>query len=142
MFIFTRDCDDQISLLRNRSILPLSNRIIVQQEFRLTFTGNQELIRRSNFCADIYRAHIVCPRQEEDLAILSVSHSIAYLNSFRYGFPCCSVSTLTVLHHAIRHRSRSTIRMISFFYILRQIHSWYSTIQFLQDQQNVCIRCS
>ena len=35
--------------------------------------------------------------------MLSVSHCIAYLYSFRYGSSRCSVSTKPVLHHVIRH---------------------------------------
>ena len=92
-----------MALLLDRPVLPMSNRVIVQKEFRLTFTANQEMIRWYNIGADISPAHIVCPRQEEDLAILCVSHCIAYLNSFRYGSPRRSVSFLPVLHHVIRH---------------------------------------
>ena len=92
-----------MALLRDRPVLPMSNRVIVQKEFRLTFSANQELIRWYNNRADISPAHIVCPRQEEDRAILCASHCIAYLNSFRYGSPRRSVSSLPVLHHVIRH---------------------------------------
>ena len=114
-----------MALLRDRSISPLSNRVIVQQEFSLAFTVHQELIRRSNFRDDISPAHTVCTRQEEVHAIFSVSYCIAYLNSFRYGSPICSVSNLPVLRHAIRQfffGTRSTILMISVFHVLRQIH--------------------
>ena len=100
---FVWDCDEEMALLCDRSISPLGNRIIAQQEFSLTFTADQELIRPSNFCADISTAHIVCTRQQEDLAIFFVSYCIADLNSFRYGSPRCSVSTIPVLRHAIRH---------------------------------------
>ena len=102
-FKFTWDCDEEMALLWDRSISPHWNRIIARQEFSLTFTANQELIRWSNFRADISPAHIVCTRQEEDLAIFSVSYCIAYLNSFRYGSPRCSVPTIRVLRHAIWH---------------------------------------
>ena len=102
-FKFTRDRDEQMALLCDRSILPLWNRVIAQQEFSIIFTANQELVSRSNFRADISPAHILCTRLEEDLAIFSVSYCIASLNSFRYGSPGCSVSTIPVLCHAIRH---------------------------------------
>ena len=102
-FKFTWDCDEEIPLFCDRSISSLWNRIIAQQEISLTFTANQELIRRSNFRDDISHAHIVCTRQEKDLAILSVSHCIVYFNSFRYDSSRCSGYTLPVLHHAIRH---------------------------------------
>ena len=92
--------------------------------FSLTSTANQELIRRSNFRADISPAHIVCTRQPEDLAIFSVSYSVTYLNSFRYGSPRCSVSAIPVMRHVIRHSFSYALAppFAKFiFYILRQI---------------------
>ena len=86
-----------------RDYLTLSNLVIAQQKFLLTFTVNQELIPRSNFLADISPVHIVFATQEEDHVIFFVFNCIAYLNSFRYGSPICSISTLALLRHAIRH---------------------------------------
>ena len=114
-----------MALLCDRSISPLGNRIIAQQEFSLTFTANQDLIRMSNFCAEISTAHIVCTRQQEDLAIFFVSYCIADLNSFRCGSRRCSVSTIPVLRHSIRHSFSfapdPTFAWFLFFNILRQI---------------------
>ena len=124
-FKFARDRDEEMALLCDWSISPLSNRVIAQQVFSLTFTANQELIHRSNFRADILPAHIICTRQEEDLAIFSVSYCIADLNSFKYGSPGCSLSTILVLHHAIRHSfsfaPAPPFAWFLFFYIIRQI---------------------
>ena len=75
--------------------------IMVESTFQVHEIRNW--FARSNFRADISPAHIVCTRQEEDLAISSVSYGIAYLNSFRCGSPICSVSTIPFLRHAIRH---------------------------------------
>ena len=146
-FKFTRDCDEQMALMRDRSILPLSNRVILQQEFRLAFTANQELIRRSNFLADISPAHMICMGLEKDHAIFSVYYCIPCLNSFRYGSPRCSVFALPVLRHAIRDRFSFALappftRFLFFFTYYDKYNPWRSTIQLLQDQQYVCTCCS
>ena len=146
-FKFTWDCDEDLALLCDRSISPQWNRIInAQQEFSLTFTANQEFIRWSTFRAEISPAHIVCSTQEEDLAIFSVSYCIAYLNSFSYYSPRCSVSTMPVLCHDIRYSFSFTpappFAWFLFFTYYDKYNSWYSTMQFLQDNQYVCISCS
>ena len=82
--------------------LALSNRVNAQQEFSLAFTAHQELIFMSSFRADILPAQIVFTRHEEDHAIFCVSNCNAYLNSFRYSSPICSVSNLPVLRYVIR----------------------------------------
>ena len=117
-------CNEQITLLRDRSISPLSNQFIEQPKFSLTFAANQELIRMSIFRADISPDHIVYIRLKEDHAIFSVSYCIAYLDSFRYDSPRCSVPTKPVLCR------------VTYF---DKFNPRYSTIQLLEDQQYVCV---
>ena len=132
-----------MSLLRYISISPLSNWVIAQPEFSLTFTAHQELIRRSNFCADISPAHIVCSGQQDDHVIFCVFYCIAYLNSFTYGSLRCSVSKLPVLRHAIQNSfSSAPAPPFAWFHLFTNYHKyklWCSKIQLLQDQQYVWI---
>ena len=114
-FKFIRDGDEQMALLPDRSILPLSNRVIVQQEFRLIFNANQELIRRPNFRADISPAHIVCTLYFPCITVSKISTvSDMVLPDIHFPtYPSC-----TILFDTVFYLHYSTIRMI-FFNILR-----------------------
>ena len=137
-FKFTWACDEEMALLRDRSISPMWNGIIAQQEFALKFTANLELIRSSNFRADISPAHVVCTIQEEDLAIFSVSYC-AHISTVSdtvlpvFQFPpywSCAMLFDTVFHLLPLDHSRD------FFFLHITTNTTQGTEQYIRCEQD------